>query len=121
MKIKDLYPGIENDEQYHAEMMGHGFPFDADLDISEIDDYNLKHLTYFAESKIEVYQEIIRRLKNNPLQGYECLETSFYMSLNNMPEDLITEEIKQEIINIFTPITSIYTEIEDWDMEDKWN
>ena len=43
------------------------------------------------------------------------------MSLNNMPEDLITEEIKQDVINIFNKITDIYMDIEDWDMEDKWN
>ena len=121
MKIKDLYPGIENDEIYHAEMIGHGFPFDAELDITEIDDYNLKHLTYFVDSKIEVYQEIIRRLKKNPLQGCESLDSSFYISLNNMPEDLITEEIKQDVINIFDKITNIYMDIIDWDIEDKWN
>jgi len=60
-------------------------------------------------------------LKNNPFQGSETLPTSFYMSLNNMPEDLITEEIKQDVINIFNKITDIYMDIEDWDMEDKWN
>jgi len=38
-----------------------------------------------------------------------------------MPEDLITEEIKQDVINIFNKITDIYMDIEDWDMEDKWN
>ena len=121
MKIKDLYPGIENDELYHAEMIGHGFPFDADLDITEIDDYNLKHLTYLTEKKAEIYHEIIRRLRNNPIQGYANIEAGFYTALNSIPEDFITEELKQEVINIFNPITDISESISDWELEDKWN
>ena len=120
MRICELFPGIQSEEFYLAEMRGHGHPLDPNLPLVEIDNYNLNHFTYRDDCHAEVYAEISRRLRRDLLQTYDGITGDLFLSLVNAPVNKLPEELRQTIVQLFYDVETLQESIEGWKRRDGW-
>ena len=120
MNVSELFPGIEDEDFYLAEMRGHGHPLDPQLPLSEIDNYNLNHFTYREDCHAEVYAEIVRRLRQAPFQTYNGVAGDLFISLVNAPVQKLPAKIREKVVALFYDVEALHDSIKEWKRRDDW-
>ena len=120
MRVNQLFPGIENEDFYLAEMRGHGHPLDPALPLAEIDNYNLNHFTYRDDCHVEIYAEITRRLQTDLLVTYDGITGDMFLALVHAPAQRLPGDLREKIVQLFYDVETLQDTIEEWKRQDDW-